>query len=307
MGRADDLAGRKDRAIGSLLGLAVGDAVGTTLEFKARDSYPPLHDMVGGGAFKLKAGEWTDDTSMALCLADSLIACGELDESDLMQRFVRWWRNGENGVNGERFDIGNTTLCALATFERTGNPQAGSRDPDTAGNGSLMRLAPIVIRHHADRAKAIDGARRQSATTHGAPAAIDACALFAELLLDAIAGTARDALLAPRKFEGRPEIAAIAQGRFANLGRDAIASSGYVVHTLEAALWSIRRSATFREAVLLAANLGEDADTVAAVTGQLAGALWGESGVPEEWLGRLAWRDSIRARALRLFEMGCPG
>src|SRR5215475_16067531 len=118
----------EDRARGCLLGLAVGDAVGTTLEFRSRDTCPPLTDMIGGGPFGLPPGEWTDDTSMALCLADSLIENGDLDETDLMRRFVRWWRNGENSVAGLCFDIGFTTRAALSEFERSGNPRAGSRD-----------------------------------------------------------------------------------------------------------------------------------------------------------------------------------
>ncbi len=304
-GRHISTTERQNRAVGSLLGLAIGDAVGTTLEFRVRDTYPVLTDMVGGGPFDLHAGEWTDDTSMALCLADSLIACGDLDESDLMRRFLRWWRHGENSVNDQCFDIGITTRHALEAFARTGNPRSGSRQSETAGNGSLMRLAPTVIRHHGDRVKAIDGARRQSVTTHAASAAVDACALFAELLFDAIGGMERSALLAPRQFDGHPEIAAIAQAGFADRSRDEIASSGYVVHTLEAALWCVHGAAEFREAVLLAANLGDDADTVAAVTGQLAGAIWGEDGIPKEWRKNLAWHQAIRDRAVRLFEQGC--
>src|SRR5215813_4145645 len=145
----------EDRACGCLLGLAVGDAIGTTLEFRSRDAYAPLTDMIGGGPFDLAPGEWTDDTSMALCLADSLINYGDLDETDLMQRFVRWWRNGANSANGYCFDIGFTTRAALSEFERSGNPRAGSENPNTAGNGSLMRLAPVAIRHHGDRIRAV--------------------------------------------------------------------------------------------------------------------------------------------------------
>jgi ADP-ribosyl-[dinitrogen reductase] hydrolase len=295
------------RAIGSLLGLAVGDAIGTTLEFRERDTYRHLTDMVGGGPFNLEPGEWTDDTSMALCLADSLIAsgAGDLDETDLMRRFVRWFRRGENSVNGRCFDIGHATRSALATFEQTGNPLAGSVSPNTAGNGSLMRLAPVAIRHYSDRAKAIEIARRQSATTHAAPAAIDACALFADLLVDAITGLDRLSLLAPRQFRGHPEIDSVAAGRYQHRSRNEILSSGYVVHTLEAALWCVHREPDFRQAVLLAANLGDDADTVAAVTGQLAGAICGEDAIPEEWRKKLAWHDVIRDRAIRLFELGC--
>src|ERR1700754_2398601 len=107
----------RDRAVGALVGLAVGDAVGTTLEFSRRDSMPPLKDMVGGGPFRLQPGQWTDDTSMALCLADSLLACDGLNQHDLMQRFLRWWRDGENSCTGECFDIGITTRTALMRFE----------------------------------------------------------------------------------------------------------------------------------------------------------------------------------------------
>jgi ADP-ribosyl-[dinitrogen reductase] hydrolase len=293
----------EDSARGCLLGLAVGDALGTTLEFRSRDTYPPLTDMIGGGPFNLAAGEWTDDTSMTLCLADSLIDCGDLDETDLMRRFVRWWRNGENSVRGKCFDIGITTRTALSEFEKSGVARAGSREPNAAGNGSLMRLAPVVIRHHADRGKAVEVARRQSLTTHAAPACVDACGFFADLLVEAIGGVERSVLLSPRKIEGHREIVAIANGGYIGRNRGEIASSGYVVHTLEAALWCAHEATDFREAVLLAANLGDDADTVAAVTGQIAGAIWGESGIPEDWIAKLAWCDRIRNRAVRLFAL----
>ncbi len=211
---------RENRACGCLLGLAVGDALGTTLEFRSRDTYPPLTDMIGGGPFNLALGEWTDDTSMALCLADSLIENGDLDETDLMRRFVRWWSNGENSATGWCFDIGGTTSMALGEFAKTGNPRAGSRDPNTAGNGSLMRLAPVAIRHHCDRARAIDVARRQSVTTHAAPAAVDACAFFAGLLVDAISGAERSALLSPRGFVLLSQKVAIRVALESGTGRD---------------------------------------------------------------------------------------
>src|SRR5262249_970664 len=169
---------RCDRAIGTMLGLAIGDAIGTTLEFSVRDARQPVTDMVGGGPFRLKPGEWTDDTAMALCLADSLLARNHLDQRDLMQRFCRWWRSGENSCTGTCFDIGNATRKALIRFERTGDPVSGSTDPQSAGNGSLMRLAPAAIRHHADLASAIEVARGQSVTTHAAAASVDACSFL---------------------------------------------------------------------------------------------------------------------------------
>lgn len=294
--------GVAERARGCLLGLAVGDAVGTTLEFSRRDAHPRLTDMVGGGPFRLQPGEWTDDTSMALCLTDSLIACGALDQRDLMDRFVRWWREGYNSHNGRCFDIGITTRQALQRFLNTGDPVAGSADPDTAGNGSIMRLAPVALRWRGDRARAISAARAQSVTTHGAPAAVEGCALLAELLVEAIATADKRAVLR-RRSAAEPSIAAVAAGSWRGKDRRRIRSSGYVVHTLEATLWCIDRSTGFSDAVLLAANLGDDADTVAAVTGQIAGALWGENAIPRHWLERLAWREEIRRRAGRLLTL----
>jgi ADP-ribosyl-[dinitrogen reductase] hydrolase len=288
-----------NRALGCLLGLAVGDAIGTTLEFAARDTRPPLTDMVGGGPFGLRPGEWTDDTSMALCLADSLLASGGLDERDLMERFVRWWRDGENSHNGRCFDIGITTRQALHRFLETGDPVAGSTDPQTAGNGSIMRLAPVALRWAGDSRQVIAAARAQSITTHGALAAVDGCAMLAEILTDAITTGSKEVVLHPRAAS-EPSIGAVAAGSRSGKDRQEISSSGYVVHTLEAALWCIDRTDAFSDAVLLAANLADDADTVAAVTGQVAGALWGRSAIPQHWLDRLAWRERLENMAHRL-------
>ena len=290
----------RDRALGTFLGLAVGDAVGTTLEFEYRDAQPPLEDMVGGGPFNLAAGEWTDDAAMALALADSLAASAALDCRDLMDRFVGWWRNGDYSCTGDCFDIGTTTHTALTRYEQTGDPFAGSNDPLTAGNGSLMRLAPVALRFHQDRPRLLSAATDQSRTTHAAAEAMDACRAFSEMLADAINGMPRSKLLAPRTFAGAPAISRIMAGSWRGRARDTINSSGYVVHTLEAAIWSVARTADFRGAVLLAANLAHDADTVAAVTGQLAGALYGLSGIPEGWIAKLAWKERLLDAAQRL-------
>jgi ADP-ribosylglycohydrolase len=299
-----DQVGLADRAVGALLGLAVGDALGTTLEFSRRDSRPPVADMVGGGPFGLAPGQWTDDTSMALCLADSLLACNGIDQRDLMERFARWFMHGENSVTGRCFDIGNTTREAILRFLRSGDPVAGKEDANSAGNGSLMRLAPVAIFWcSAPAVQAEAAARAQSATTHGAAAAVDACAFFAGLLIEAIHGSSKAAVLAPRRFAGHPAIATVAAGGWHDKPRGAIESSGYVVHTLEAALWSVHRTNGFSEA-LLAANLGDDADTVAAVTGQLAGAIYGADAIPLAWRERLAWSESIQARANALYRQG---
>lgn len=294
----------ESRALGCLLGSAVGDAVGTTLEFSRRDGYPPLTDMIGGGPFDLEPGQWTDDTAMALALAESLCASGGLNLQDLMERFVAWYRQGRYSCTGTCFDIGMTTRQALQRFMETGAPEAGNCSPSTAGNGSLMRLAPVPIFYHAHLAAGIEAARRQSRTTHGTVEAVDACAAYAELLILAINGLAKDAVLA-RAIPGlAPAVAAVIGGSWRGQPRERISSSGYVVHSLEAALWCVACSSNFREAVLLAANLGDDADTVAAITGQLAGALGGVEAIPADWLRKLAWREKIERLGVRLLK-GC--
>ena len=296
----------RDRALGAFLGLAAGDAVGTTLEFRSRDAQPRLDDMIGGGPFALPPGAWTDDTAMAFAFADSLAATGTLDCRDLMDRFVRWWQDGEYSCTGTCFDIGNATSRALSRYLHTGDPFAGSTDPRTAGNGSLMRLAPVALRFWNDPPLLTATAADQSRTTHGAEEAVDACRAFAELLAEAIAGSPRTALLAPRPFEGAPAVAGIVAGSWRGRRRSEIRSSGYVVHTLEAAVWSLARTGDFRSAVLVAANLADDADTVAAVTGQLAGALYGLSGIPDRLLERLAWKDRLIEAAQRLLPPSPP-
>jgi ADP-ribosyl-[dinitrogen reductase] hydrolase len=290
----------EDRAIGAFLGLAIGDAIGTTLEFRARDTYEALTDMVGGGPFNLKVGEWTDDTAMALALSDSLEVREDLDEQDLLGRFVNWWRWGTYSCTGECFDVGITTRQALMRWQSTKTAHCGSTDPMSAGNGSLMRLAPVAIRFWNDRARLRDVAGRQSKTTHGAPEAVDACIAFAEVLADAIEGRPRLEVLRVRSEPYVGSIGIIMRGRWREKARTEIRSTGYVAHSLEAALWCVDRTTVYRDAVLMAANLGEDADTTAAITGQLAGALYGVTAIPENWVSRVAWGDQIKARAATL-------
>jgi ADP-ribosyl-[dinitrogen reductase] hydrolase len=292
----------RERAIGALLGLAVGDALGTTLEFSARDSQPRLTEIVGGGPFHLQPGEWTDDTSMALALADSLLACDDLDEHDLMTRFISWTDDGAYSSNGRCFDIGNTVSGALRRFQRTGDPIAGSADPRSAGNGSLMRLAPVAIRYWNDPDKLREVAARQSRTTHAAPEAVDACVAFAEVLADAIGGRPRSEVLSSRAGDWAGRISEIMDGSWRGKSRSEIQSSGYVAHSLEAALWCVARTGSFEEAIILAANLSGDADTTAAITGQLAGALYGYQGIPRRWLGQLTGQGMIFGLARQLVD-----
>lgn len=299
------IAARLDRAAGCLLGLAIGDAIGTTLEFKKRDSYQHLTDMLGGGPFHLPVGVWTDDTSMALALAESLIASRDkgldFDASDLMDRFVSWWREGEYSATGECFDIGITTSSALGRYKASGDPFAGDPDPHSAGNGSLMRLAPVALAGvHWSSERAAEIACLQSRTTHAAAACLDACAAYALMLRAAITGANLEEAIYAGQGRFGTTIGAIVEGSWRVKSRDQISSSGYVAHSLEAALWCVSQTGNYRDAILLAANLGDDADTTAAITGQLAGALYGRASLPVEWLAKLAWRERLEATALNL-------
>lgn len=239
---------------------------------------------------------------MAMALGDSLAAEADLDVGDLMRRFVDWHERGTYSCTGQCFDIGITTRQALARWKSSGDPMAGSTDPMSAGNGSLMRLAPVAIRHWRDRERLRDVAARQSRTTHAAADAVDACVAWADLLADAIEGQPRSAVLRDRSGGYAGRIAEIMAGSWRGRTRGQIRASGYVAHSLEAALWSVGASGDFSGAVLRAANLGEDADTTAAIAGQLAGALQGARAIPPTWRNRLAWSSRIKDLADRLFD-----
>jgi ADP-ribosylglycohydrolase len=296
---------------GCLLGLAAGDALGTTVEFKAPGTFEPMRDIVGGGPFKLKRGAWTDDTSMALCLAESLIECRAFDAADQMERYIRWWREGHLSSTGFCFDIGGTTAQALQAYIRTEEPFSGPTHARAAGNGSLMRLAPAPLFFAADPELAVQMSSESSRTTHGALTCLDACRYYGGLIVGAVNGVPKEELLAPRYapvpglWERMPlcaEIDEIAAGSFRSREPPAIVGSGYVVKALEAALWAFSRATSFMDGALLAVNLGYDADTTGAIYGQLAGAYYGADGIPESWRACLAQGDRICEFAGQLYE-----
>jgi ADP-ribosyl-[dinitrogen reductase] hydrolase len=294
-----DLASRQR---GCLLGLACGDAVGTTVEFCQRGSFPPVTDMTGGGPFRLPAGAWTDDTSMALCLASSLMELGRFDPADQMERYCRWHEEGYLSSTGRCFDIGTTVRGSLMRFRQSGDPFSGLPSPHSAGNGCIMRLAPVPMFFHPDTVQAIHYAGESSRTTHGAPECIESCQLLAAMICAALDGRGKDEVLFghdPDRFQC-PKVRAIAAGDYRSKSAGAISGSGYVIHCLEASAWCFWQSESFRDAVLRAVNLGDDADTTGAVCGQIAGAFHGEEGIPSEWLSRLVMVDAIRSLADRL-------
>lgn len=292
----------KDRFRGCLLGLAAGDAVGTTVEFRSRGSFEPLTGLTGGGPFNLRPGQWTDDTSMALCLATSLLETGRFDPEDQMNRYCRWAEFGYLSSTGTCFDIGNTVSAALRRFRRTGDPISGTVDGHSAGNGCIMRLAPIPMFFFPDMELSERFAEESSRTTHGAKECLDGCRLLSRMIVRALSGQKKDetAFADGPVFEGSPKICAIARGDYMKKTARDLKGSGYVVDCLEAALWCFMNTGNFEAAILAAANLGDDADTTAAVCGQVAGAFYGEPGIPAEWLDKLSMAAEIRNLADRL-------
>jgi ADP-ribosyl-[dinitrogen reductase] hydrolase len=288
-------------AKGTLLGLACGDALGTTLEFRRRDTFARHTEMTGGGAFGVQPGEWTDDTSMALCLAESIVECEGFDPKDQLERYLRWMNEGYLSCHGNCIDIGCTTRNALQRFEQTLVSYAGTDNPFESGNGGIMRLAPAIFAG-TDRATALEHAIDSSRTTHASADCLDAAELLGAILWDLREGADLKAVLEnlPDTRERGVKIGRIKHGLFRQYSRDQISSTGYVIDTLEAALWSCYHSDEFETAIITAVNLGDDADTVGAVTGQIAGAAWGVSAIPDRWLNTLSWRARIELLAANL-------
>ncbi len=300
-----------ERYRGSLLGLATGDALGAPLEGMPPGSFEPVEDMMGGGFHGLDPGQWTDDTSMALCLAESLVERRGFDPVDQLQRYLWWFREGYMTSTGEPFGIGGTTMEALLRFEETGESYCGPTAPNKAGNGSIMRLAPVPLFFAERPQEAIERSAESSRTTHGAREAVDGCQYLGALLVGAVSGAGKEELLSERYcpvagyWEGHPltpGIEEVATGSFKRKEPPEIRGIGYVVRSLEAALWAFHRSDSFEEGCLLAVNLGEDADTTAAVYGQLAGAFYGEGAIPESWRTQLAYLRLIEDLAEKLFD-----
>lgn len=289
-----------DKAKGALVGLATGDAIGTTLEFLPRDK-AYVSDMTGGGPFRLEPGEWTDDTSMALCLAETLIETGHMSIPLFRRKLVNWYKYGENSSNGICFDIGNTTRNALHEFLAKGDSWYGNTAPETAGNAGVIRQAPVSIFRRKSLYKTFIESKSQSLATHGSAESMSSCQYLGMILHHLLNGYSKEQSFAPHVFPSPVRVLLINAGEYKQKTREQIRSSGYVIDTLEAAMWAVWHTNNFRDAVLLAANLADDADSVAATTGQLAGALYGYSGIPEEWLKKLVDRKRIVSLAEHLF------
>jgi ADP-ribosyl-[dinitrogen reductase] hydrolase len=293
----------RDRFHGAVLGLACGDALGSSNQYLEPGSFEPVTDMVGGGPYQLKPGYWTDDTSMALCLGHSLLVSHGFDAHDQMDRYCDWMRTGYQSCTGGCFDISDTALEALQRYQQTRYPFSGSNTCCSAGNGSIMRLAPVVMFYSGHLTSALHYCGESSRTTHGNSKCIDASKLLGLYLYRALNGANKGAVLAPTPEGLLSNVAVddLATGGYIHKHADMIRGTEYVIDCLEAALWCFWHTDSFSDAVLMAANLGDDADTTAAVCGQLAGAFYGASAIPRSWLDKLAWAEDIRVLGDELY------
>jgi ADP-ribosyl-[dinitrogen reductase] hydrolase len=294
----------RERFQGALVGLAVGDAVSVHTQFRKPGTFGPVGDMLGGGTFDLPRGAWTDDTAMALLTAQSLIERG-FDARDLVERLVRWQRDGVGSATGQCVGISASVARALATAQYKRQPFVGSHDPDQLDKDPLSRVAPFALYHLADATAAVTQAAEASRITSQAPLVLDCVRLFTAMVHQALLGRDKPAILRPPQetwvtAHTRPEVFAIYEGSYSRRDPAEITGGGQILQALEAALWAFDRSETFREGALFAANLGWDSDIVGAVHGQLAGAFHGVSAIPGIWRNSLMKNDVVIEAADKL-------
>jgi len=299
---------------GMILGLAVGDALGVPVEFERRESLKknPVTSMREFGTWEQPIGTWSDDTSMTIAAMDSIARRKRMDYQDIMENFLRWYEREEFTATGERFDIGNTTHAAIVRFSRRILPpvKCGSTEENSNGNGSLMRILPATLYLYGTRGKISADELKIihdfSALTHGHQISKIACGIYSLIaaqilngknISDAFALGMNDAKIFYGFDDEFKHFARLCDENFAALPEEEISSSGYVLATLEAALWCLLNADDYKSAVLAAVNLGRDTDTTGAVAGGLAGLLYGAENIPGDWLAVLKRRDYLEKLA----------
>ena len=300
-----------------VIGHAVGDALGVPVEFQSRQELDavPVTDMEGYGTYAVPAGAWSDDTSMALCTMDALVYHG-LDYDRVMVNFGKWLLQGEFTPTGEMFDVGITCSNAIINYLQRNMPYdaCGLHGEMENGNGSLMRIHPValyLVGKGMPPVEKMQIVHTMSALTHAHERSKLGCGIYAFVLWELLQNPSKDAVYiglgkAAEFYQGNEELAHYSRlfaPSFAGLARDLVQSSGYVVATLEAALWCLLTTQSYKEAVLKAVNLGKDTDTVAAITGGLAGALYGYDAIPASWRDTLIKRDEIEALCLQMSQV----
>jgi len=295
----------RDRFQGALLGLAVCDALAVHTQFRKPGSFAPVGDLLGGGSFDLPRGAWSDDTAMALLLAESLLERDGFDGHDQVARYSRWQREGYGSATGQCVGISANVARALATALYKRQPFAGSHDPEQLDKDPLSRVAPAVMFFFADASASVSRAAEAARITAQAPQVLDCVRLFAAMVRLALAGRDKATVLRPPReswisTSTRPEVLRIFEGSYAERMPPEITGGGNILQALEAALWAFYRGETFREGALLAANLGRDSDVVAAAYGQLAGAYHGVSAIPGIWRNSLMKQEVVIETSDRL-------
>lgn len=300
-----------------MLGHAVGDALGVPVEFCDRHELDeaPVTDMEGFGTYPYPAGCWSDDTSMSLAALDSL-AGGVVNYDDIMGKFGAWYYNDMYTPTGEMFDVGNTCSYAIENYFVHHNPaeKCGLSGEQSNGNGSLMRIHPFVLYACAKRMAVDEWSElimKASALTHAHDRSEVGCLIYSFVMMELLNGMGKNGITnGLKKAEQYLSICTefvsykrIFRKDFSDLPRDEIRSSGYIVDTLEAAIWCVLTTDNYRDCVLKAVNLGDDTDTVASITGALAGALYGYDSIPKEWINTLRCRDYIEAMCNRAYEV----
>ncbi|MDR3601978.1 MAG: ADP-ribosylglycohydrolase family protein [Desulfosporosinus sp.] len=299
---------KQDAIIGGVMGVVIGDALGLPVQFMTKTEIRknPITDMTGGGIFDLEPGAWSDDSSLTLCLVESLYEMGYYP-ADIARRFVKWYRDGYMTPLGESFDIGSTTAIAMKRLIHGVAPfKAGPNSAENNGNGSLMRILPATLffAHESDYIM-IQRICEVSKITHGHPRSQLACSLYSLFVKELLTGSSpqkaydtmrlksQTVFVDPKLNKQLSHFKRIISGELPNLAESEIKSGGYVVETLEAALWSFLTTSSFKEAVLTAVNLGWDTDTVGAITGSMAGVYYGFSNIPAHWLKKLLDYEKI--------------
>lgn len=283
-----------------IIGLVVGDALGVPFEFKQRDTFK-CTDMVGYGTYNQPAGTWSDDSSLTLATVESLAKAGNIIPSDIMKNFCKWFYANEFTPHGKVFDVGNTTKIAISTYFNTTTPadRCGGSGYMDNGNGSLMRILPLAFVTPKD-----DDIFTISALTHAHIISMTACVIYITIAINLLHNVPIDeAIKYGCNFTDIVEFDRL--DRLKYLSRDDIRSTGYVVDTLEAALWCFLNTDSYKDCVLEAVNLGGDTDTIAAVAGGLAGIYYGvggEKGIPEEWINQIARKEWIQELCDKLEE-----
>lgn len=278
----------EDKMLGSLFGLCVGDALGAPVEFKAKGTYPHISTYLPGGEFNLKAGQWTDDTSLALCIVDSINKKNEFDINHQAEQFINWWKNGYLSSTGFCFDIGNTTKASLQNILDSHNPLGGRVD-NPATNGAIMRLAPVPIYFYQNLNKTYHYSKLNTLITHGAEESIEASLLLSYIIHMALQGKSKNEILRFHHFEPKlyTKIALIKNGNFKSIDENILDGKGLAYNTLLSAVYAFYHFDNFIDGLIFCVNLGDDTDTVGAVYGQMAGSLYGQSSIPNYYLENL--------------------